>query len=114
MTLLRLLSAAFHRVMQYLRLENGDGNGSLTNVALMAGIYVFVKRADMAGFAGLMAAIAMYQHKKMLAQREIAGDMEVKLAAVQAALDGHSADIEKTNQKLANINTSAAIAGLRR
>ncbi len=105
------------RLLFWLRVTDTDHVFSLTHAFLALACYVYLKHPDAITAATAAAAVANYSAKNVIRRREkrleVAGDMEVKLAAVQAALDGVSAMAVKTDQKLANINTSAAIAGLR-
>ncbi len=106
------------RLLFWLRVTDTDHVLSLTHAFLILACVVYWRHPDAVTAATAAAAVANYSAKNVIRRREkrleVAGDLEVKLAAVQAALDGVSAMVVKTDQKLANINTAAAIGNLRR
>ncbi len=107
-----------HRFLRWARVEDEDHVFSLTHAFLVVACVVYWRHPDAITAATAAAAVANYSAKNVIRRREkrleVAGDMEVRLAAVQAALDGVSAMAVKTEQKLAGINTAAAIGNLRR
>ncbi len=106
------------RLLFWLRITDTDHVLSLTHAFLVLACVVYWRHPDAITAATAAAAVANYSAKNVIRRREkrleVAGDVEVKLAAVQAALDGHDAQIAQVSQKVAGINTAAAVAGLRR
>ena len=90
------------RVLTFLRLVNGDDNVSLTNIALIVGIVAFYRHPGTVEIGGLVAAIAMYQTKKLIvapaAQAQVETDTaqrDARVAAVEKVVAAVAEDVKQ-------------------
>ncbi len=105
------------RLLFWLRVTDTDHVLSLTHAFLILACVVYWRHPDAITAATAAAAVANYSAKNVIRRREkrleVAADVSERLDAHSEEIRGLTVKVENANQKLAGINTAAAIGALR-